>query len=287
MFTLSDFVTARPILLYNAHLPRPLPPPPSPFATMNRQPQPRNELLDSFYSVPLITRTLVSATLVITVLGGLRLINPYHLVLVWPNVFKLQVWRLFTSFFFFPLGFPFLMNLYFIYRYSVELENIVFGNRTADYLFFVLFVMSLELIASYFLYLTVLGEALTLSLVYLWSQHFRDRTVTFMFGIQFKAIYLPWVLVAYDFLLGAGIPKASLVGIVAAHTYWYLESVYPAAGGLRLLSTPQLLYRWFPQGGPGRGGFATDRGVQVNPGRAAAEQAAPRYTWGRGQRLGS
>ena len=40
------------------------------------------------------------------------------------NVIYLQIWRLFTSFFFFGgLGFPFLINMYFLYSYSVRLET--------------------------------------------------------------------------------------------------------------------------------------------------------------------
>ncbi|RUP44775.1 hypothetical protein BC936DRAFT_149023 [Jimgerdemannia flammicorona] len=255
---------------------------------MNR---PQNELLnglrDWYNTVPPITRTLFMATLGLSVLGGLRLVNPYFLVLVWPDaITKFQVWRLFTSFFFHKLGFAFVMNLYFLYQYSQDLETQAFGNRTADYLFFVLFVMGLELIASYFLSLFLLGDALMLALVYVWSQHFRHKIVSFLFGFTFKAVYLPWVLVAYDILLGSGIPTGLIVGIVTGHTYWFLDSVYPAAGGPRLLRTPQLLYRFFPQV---RGGYTMGGGVEAIPGRAAQQAAAATggYSWGRGQRLGT
>lgn len=61
--------------------------------------------------------------------------NPYLLVFDPMMIYyKFQIWRLITCVFFFgKLGFPFLINLYFLYSYSVRLETELFERRPADY----------------------------------------------------------------------------------------------------------------------------------------------------------
>lgn len=39
----------------------------------------------------------------------------------------------------------------------------------------------------------LLGEGLLSALTYYWSRKNPDLVMSFMFGLQFKAIYLPWV----------------------------------------------------------------------------------------------
>ena len=52
-------------------------------------------------------------------------------------------------------------------------------------------------------------------------------------------MYFPWVLVGFTILTG-GSPIAELVGIAAGHAYYFLEYVYPEAGGRQFLATPQI-----------------------------------------------
>lgn len=60
-----------------------------------------------------------------------------------------QIWRLVTPFFLNRLGLAYAMNLYFIYRYSSQLENEVFLGRTADYLYFHIVSCALQLVNVY------------------------------------------------------------------------------------------------------------------------------------------
>ncbi|ORY98819.1 derlin-1-like protein [Syncephalastrum racemosum] len=253
-------------------------------------PSNRNEIVDWYHSIPPITRAIFTLSIATTVAPALGLVNPYWLILSWNGVAKLQLWRLVTSFFLNGLGLGFAMNVYFLYRYSSQLENEVFLGRTADYLFFNLFTSAVQLAAAKFLNLYVLSDGLMLSIAYLWSQHYRDVPVSFMFGIRFKALYLPWVLVGYDYLTTGAMPMASLAGIGAAHLYYYLTTVYPSQGGRRYLNTPSFLHSLFPTS---RAGFATGAGFQAYPGRPAQQQQQMftnpfgGHSWGRGQRLGS
>lgn len=78
----------------------------------------------------------------------------------------------------------------------------------------------------------------TMVIVYVWSQYYRHQNVSFLFGLRFKAIYLPWVLCLFDFLSNKSIID-SMIGILLGHLYYFLEVIYPTArGGLKLLKTP-------------------------------------------------
>lgn len=63
----------------------------------------------------------------------------------------------------------------------------------------------------------------------------------------FKAIYLPWVLVAFNMILrGGGLNE--LIGILVGHAYFFLA--YQNAhdyNGMVLLRTPQFLYDYYYQ----------------------------------------
>lgn len=179
--------------------------------------------------------------------------------------------------------------MYFLYRNSLQLENEVFQGQPADYMFFHLFTSCLQLAAASFFDMYVLSDGLLLSIAYLWSQHNRDVPVTFMFGIRFKAMYLPWAMIAADFLMSGNIPSASIAGMLSSHIYYYLTSIYPSQGGPRYLQTPQFLKRLFPptqtRGGGGggvRGGFGQQTQEQPRTGGMFN-----RHTWGSGHRLGS
>lgn len=79
-----------------------------------------------------------------------------------------------------------------------------------------------------------------LSVLYVWCQLNKDVIVNFWFGTRFKAMYLPWVLLAFNFILSGAM--FSLVGIVVGHLYFFLKFKYPQElGGAEYLTTPGIL----------------------------------------------
>ncbi|KAI8048294.1 Der1-like family-domain-containing protein [Syncephalis plumigaleata] len=271
-----------------------------------------SEVRTWYTSLPVNTRFIFTATLAVPIVAHFNIVQPYWLVFIWsPIVNKFQLWRLVTSFFYNRLGFGLLMNLYFIYQHSMELETVTFAGRPADYAFFLLFCGIVSTIGAALLDLIVLNDSLVLAIVHYWSLRNSERIVNFMFGMRFKAKYLAAVLIGYELLISGGLPIGSLLGVAAAHSYHYLTNILPAQGGRRWLTTPALLQRWLPPttgqshrattnnnnngtGGAQSTGYSTARssstssftsdtasyrGQSSSSGRVA-------HNWGRGQRLG-
>ncbi|KAI1298881.1 Derlin 1 [Mortierella claussenii] len=251
-----------------------------------------NELLAAYKSVPIVTRSLLTTTILLSIGLAFKIV-PFHLVFLdWSQIiYKFQVHRLLTPFFIKALNFNMLFDVYFLYTYGSQLEASTFAGRSADFAWFILFTSIVSCVVSSYLGLVILSQALLSAVIYLWAQSNSDRIVSFMLGFQFKAIYFPWVLVAYTFVLtGAAIPWDMLVGIASAHLYYFLDHVYPAMGGPRLIPTPSLLYRMLPAQRVAGAGFTSNSGDTANVYRASPSSGAAAggggYQWGRGNRLG-
>ncbi|KAJ1552261.1 Derlin 1, partial [Cladochytrium tenue] len=212
------------------------------------------------------------------------------------------VWRLATSFLWLPLNFSYLTVLYFLYNYAMQLETSLFAGRRADMVFFLAFEAATILPLAVMFRRLVLLESLVTALVYVWAMANRHAEVSFFFGLRFKAMYLPWVWLIFDFLSGSSDPTGKLLGIAAGHLYYFLDRVYPEqTGGRRLLVTPAFVARAFPEpdaqgtaagGGGGGAGDGFGGGVHVMRPRQTAEQERQEglrnrtgYAWGRGNRL--
>ncbi|TGZ62004.1 hypothetical protein CRM22_007668 [Opisthorchis felineus] len=246
---------------------------------------PGNELSDMFHSIPLITRYWFSGTILFSLLGKLGIIDPMRMILFWDGVHKYEIWRPITALLFYPInpstGFHFLINLYFLYSYSSRLENGLFFGRTADYLFMILFCWFMVVIVGFMASFYFLLEPMVLTVIYIWSQMNRDVIVQFWFGMQFKAMYFPWVLVVFN-LIVRGSVLMELTGIVVGHMYYFFTSQYPQEhGGPVLLKTPSFLYRLFPN----QVGFVAGFGQAPRARETPAAPSAPRFP-GRGQALG-
>lgn len=222
----------------------------------------------SYFLVPLTTR--------------LGLISPINLLLFSDAVlYKFEVWRLVTCLLWYKVNFHWLMLLYFLYSYSQRLETGYFAGSPADYITMLLFNAVSLVVIGLFMGFPILSSALVFSVVYVWCQINKDIIVNFWFGVQVKAMYFPWVLFFFFFILGADW-ASMLMGIVVGHLYFFLAMKYPQEyGGRSILFTPQILYKWFPNDAQRRSGFG------VPPSRRRADDGDRRHPWGgEGQRLG-
>jgi len=111
-----------------------------------------------FQSLPIVTRTLFALSIGTTLVGNLGILAPKTLVLLPSLWLRFELWRLVTPFFFEKLGFPYMLNLYFMYKNSLELETTLFSGRTADYVTFVAFCMVNLLVFGIAMNYFILGE---------------------------------------------------------------------------------------------------------------------------------
>ncbi|CAF0821509.1 unnamed protein product [Adineta steineri] len=247
-----------------------------------------NDLGQWYKSIPKITRVWFTATVVVSIAARIGLVRPYNLILLFtPIVKQFQIWRLFTGVLFYPMGFNFLINLFFIYQYSPRLETSTFNGKPADYLFCIAFLWLCNTILGLILSLPILMDAMILSVMYIWCQLNRETMMSFWFGMQFKAMYMPWVIMLFNWIM-SGTFLTQLCGIVVGHLYFFLVFKYPQDfGGARFLQTPSFLYRYLPNEQTGISGFGTAPIPRNQPGAADENANRGRQIFGgRGNVLG-
>ncbi|MCO5585310.1 hypothetical protein L7F22_039243 [Adiantum nelumboides] len=203
--------------------------------------------MEEINKIPPVTRTMIFATLGVTLPGMLQILSPYVFFLWWPSVIgKFQVWRLFTSFFYGGSGIQLLFDIFLLLRNSTDLETNKFYRKTADYAWALILVGSLIIATNYPLKSPVLFNPLLMAIVYLWSRSNPHSNVSLFGLINCPAKYLPYAYLLFDLLRG-GMPYAiqSATGLLSAHIYYFLKEVLPATSGGRgpnyLPDTPNFL----------------------------------------------
>lgn len=233
-----------------------------------------------FNSLPFFTRYWFGLSVFFSLAGRFGVIPAHWVVLAWePVVNDFHLWRPFTAAFFYPTNFHFLIMLYFMYSYSIQLETGIFAGRPADYGFMLFFCWFCVAVTGLMMGFPLLMGPLVMCVVYMWCMLNKDVIVNFWFGTQFKAMYLPWILFGFNLIIHqAG--TSELIGILVGHLYFFLTFKYPQDfGGPSLLTTPQIFYKWFPS--------ASNTGYGQAPASAAADRPrAGGHNWGAGNRLG-
>ncbi|XP_054165456.1 derlin-1-like [Oppia nitens] len=248
-----------------------------------------SEIKQWFLGLPQFTRYWFGLSVVFPLAGRIGLLSPYHMILTTDLINKFQLWRPLTALFFYPMKFHYLINLYFLYSYSIRLENEQFNGRPADYLFLLIFNWFSIVIISLAMNVMLLMDPMVLSVLYIWCNLNKDIIVNFWFGTQFKALYLPWVLLGFNIIMGGG-GVDEIIGIIVGHLYYFIMYRYPEEhGGQSLLQTPSILYNYFPST-PGRGSVYGGFQYQPPPQRSNDQnnqRGSGRHNWGSGNVLGN
>jgi Derlin-2/3 len=241
----------------------------------------RVSLLDWYWEMPVVTRVYFTACSVATVACALDVITPFHLYYnhhaIWQGG---QFWRLVTNFLFFgSWGVDFLFHMYFLIRYCRSLEEgRAFRGKPLDFLFCLLFGMTLLMLAAPHTSMMFFGSSLTFMLVYLWGKRNPEMQISLLGLVGFSAPYLPFVLLGFSLLLGHDVTADGL-GIAIGHLYYFCEDVWPALAAARgwwvtrLLPSPSALlglgralrrsleaWTWWGAGAGGGAGGGAARG---------------------------
>jgi len=256
--------------------------------------------MDVFWSWPPVTRTLVAATVAVSVLVHGGLLHPIYVIFLQDAIFTVkklpQLWRLISPFLLTGPKFGLLMDPYFLYTYGSGLER---GSprftEPGSFFIYNVFVMLFILIASgKLLGGYVFLQSLILAYAYTFSQDNPHSNVT-IYILTFPAKYLPYALIALTFIMdGPGAAKLQAGGLLAAHAYDFLTRIWPTfGGGSNWLKTPEVVKRYFAglgQDGAGQArayGTAFQGRQQGGSGSAAsATSSAWSNTRGPGRRLG-
>lgn len=214
--------------------------------------------MEQLKEIPPVTRVYLVVAFLTTSACALDLLSPFALYFSAKLVFqKYEVWRLVSTFCFFGSQFniDFLFHMFFLVRYSRSLEESArFRGKTADYVYFLLLGAVTMLFVAPWVDVRFLGSSLTFMMVYLWARR-NPYSRMALFGLfEFKAPYLPWVLLGFSFMLG-GNAVVDVLGIAAGHIYYFLEDVYPRMlpSRYRVLATPRLLEVLFDEGAAAAG----------------------------------
>lgn len=129
-------------------------------------------------------------------------------------------------------------------QYGAAYESAKFGSNIADAITMLGVgmgtIMGLDLILPSIFGAAIHGPSLIFMFIYLWSKQNPNSMVSFFGLIQFQAVYLPFGLLAIEFVQGAS-PVTGVLGILAGHLYYFLTEVYPRAYGRTLIQTPTWL----------------------------------------------
>ncbi|PVV00611.1 hypothetical protein BB560_002250 [Smittium megazygosporum] len=181
-----------------------------------------------------------------------------------------------------------LFNFFYLYQYSLELENSVYQNKPAEYAWFISLCMIFTTIISIFFPAYLLNEALVMIPLSYWCIQNYERSITVMFGIKMKAYLLPFFVMFVEFISGGGnLPHAMVFGYTSTRIYHYLNQSYPLSSRVHdILKTPQLYHRIFrkysvPSGQQSR---AT---MDERPGASSfnARSSSSSHYWGSGKKL--
>ena len=191
-----------------------------------------------YYDVPIVTRVWTTASVLTSVLVQCQVVSPFQLFFSFSSVwYKRQVssspqhptttqlkkqpqqyWRLLTTFLYFgPLSLDFMFHLFFMTRYSRNLEESSFRNRTAEIAWLLFYSSASLLLLSPLMSMPFLGSPLSYSLVYLWARRNPSVRLSFLGLFVFSAPYLPWVLLGFSLVLNNTPPKEDLLGIAVGH----------------------------------------------------------------------
>uniref|UniRef100_A0A1D1Y7M2 Derlin n=1 Tax=Anthurium amnicola TaxID=1678845 RepID=A0A1D1Y7M2_9ARAE len=198
-----------------------------------------------YRSLPPVTKTYGVICLMASSALYLGLYHYSNITLSYVAILRrLQLWRLVTNFFFLgPFSIYFGLRFVMLARYGVLLEKGPFKDRTADFLWMVIFgalsLLVFNLIPP--LRFPFLGPALVFMMLYVWSKEVPNSRISIMGVVTIKGEYLPWAMLALDVIFGDPL-KPDILGILAGHMYYFLAVLHPLSGGKNILKTPLWVY---------------------------------------------
>lgn len=259
-----------------------------------------------FGDIPPVTRTLLIGTFLATFLSAKGFISIQLFIIDWHAIiYRFQIWRMFlTVFHAGGLGFGFLMHIYFIYIYSRQLERNIFCGRISNYCWMLTICLGMILALQVPLGHFLAGPSLVVAMIHVWGRHAGPAKVSLYGVLEIPAKYLSIAMVFLSYAMGVHMFMGNLAGLLAGHSYYWLDSIYPLTpGGRNVIVVPDWFERligFIQNAGEtaiarASGNPATTSGSSTTApnGSATGSRSAGitrptvRHTWGSGRTLGS
>ncbi|KAJ7034548.1 Der1-like family-domain-containing protein [Mycena alexandri] len=276
-----------------------------------------NDFAAEIRKIPPVTRVVCLSSLGVSlgVMGGL--VSAYKVIYTYQLAFeRLEIWRLYTSFFLGSSGINYIFEFFTLYRTMDQLESGPYARKSAD-LAWQLFAASVAImLTSLPVGSAVFFRPFLLCVAYLGSSLAPVGSMTSIMGlVQLPIKYLPYIMLGMDLIMGGpGAVAVALPGAVVGHLWWWGIWGPEVGGAGGILSewgaAPRWLREWMqqPVAAPpgarradGTTGANAGSGVHIIPPRrplvtSSAPQAgasAPTtastgsgYNWGGGHKLG-
>jgi len=184
-----------------------------------------------FREAPPITRSWVTASIVMAWLSSQRLIDMRNICVderaVW---YRGEWWRLLTNFFFMGdsiISVFFWMQMYHFWECLKVLEIVKYRYEPEDFVKMILVnaVMLLGL-KQYFKSMIFLGSPMVMVFVYIYSRTYEDQMMNLLGFFQIRCGWLPFTQMIQDGLQTGDIVP-NLLGLVCGHLYYYCTEVAP------------------------------------------------------------
>lgn len=202
-----------------------------------------NIIIRSIIHTPAITRFIILITLILSLLTFVDALKPYHLSYSRFYLYKLQLHRLFTTFFYHgKVNYELILSISFLYRYSSMLEE--HYHKKSDYFWLITVICSILLSIGSIFYIPFLASSLANTLTYIWTRKNPNAYVQ-IFGIfTFNAFYLPFIFPFVSISFEGKISTEDLLGIIVGQIAYFFFDVYPNFGS-NFLTTPCWIHKLF------------------------------------------
>ena len=134
-----------------------------------------DDIREAIRKIPPVTRYYCGITLLFSFCMTYQIISPYTLLLDWDAVFRGQIWRLVTTFFFVgPFSMPFLFGMMMIY-YAMSSIETYFVNKQADLGTMILFNAVIGMVyATLANDYVIMQNPFIFSVIYVWAKNVPD-----------------------------------------------------------------------------------------------------------------
>ena len=187
--------------------------------------------LKMFASAPPITRSWVSASVLMAVLTSQRIIDPRNICFSEPMVLhEGEWWRLLANFFYMGDALKsifFWVQLHHFWECCKMLELVKYRWEPADFIKLIVCNAGLLLFLKQWFPSTIfLGTPMVMAFLYMYAREYELQVMNLLGFFSIRCGWLPFAQMLQD-LLQAGDVTPNILGLMSGHTYYFLTEVKP------------------------------------------------------------